>query len=118
MAAGDGQRPVSPALQLYRDLIEHIVMGHETIQDELKKPKEQQDAYLLMGVAEINESLDVAARALESHGLVPDDEALCRLCGGLADDHDDRIDHMVGDEVQPEPAPPSVERKPRKDRPN
>jgi hypothetical protein len=97
-----------PGLQrtclLYDLLIAELVVGRNTIADELSKPKESQDAYYLMGQAALNVSLHNAATALEDAGLIDDDMVRCRDCGELFTDHDEH-GHDGDEDFAPGEAP-------------
>lgn len=82
---------------LYRLLVEELVMGHSSIEHELQQPKFEQDAYYMLGQAELNSAFSNAAIVLENSGLIADDEMLCHSCSGPMVEHGDG----PGDHVEP-----------------
>jgi len=74
---------------LYELLITELIVGRNTIADELTKSKLDQDPYYLMGQASLNVALHSAASALEDSGLIDEDSMRCRDCGMRFVDHDE-----------------------------
>lgn len=92
MTALDDRDPSDPRA-LYHGLVSNVIIGRETIEDELEKPKASQDAYLLMGLTELNVALDNAVTAIENSGLIDEEQLLCRDCGELLATHEVAEEH-------------------------
>jgi hypothetical protein len=71
---------LSKARLLYNLLVDQIVTGQVTIEDELEK--DEPDPYYLMGQTELSTALSQAATALEVSGLIAHEDLLCWGCGG------------------------------------
>ena len=68
--------------ELYGRLCMEVQTGVNTIEDELKKPKEQQDVAYMLGQTEFNACLSVAIEAMERFNLTgeDDEEHVCPDC--------------------------------------
>ena len=90
---------------LYELLIEQLVIGRNTIQDELEKPKGEQDVFYLMGQVELSTAFAQAANVLEGSGLIDDEELRCRECGSPHAEHDVEEDGGKGEDTSNEASP-------------
>jgi hypothetical protein len=84
---------------LYKLLVEEVIMGQATIEDELTKDKP--DPYYLMGQTELNAVFSSAAIVMENSGLIDDEDLLCWGCGGPLAEHDDGKGHVASKPKKP-----------------
>jgi hypothetical protein len=102
MAHSDGKAltplPPEEAIRyrmMYQLLVEEVIVGQNTIEDELRKPAAERDIHYVMGQTELNVAFRNAAIALELSGLIDNDDLLCYGCGGPLIEHGDDDDHVV-----------------------
>lgn len=88
---------------LYELLVDQVVVGRNTIIDELDKPKADQDVHYLMAQVELNAGLEQAVVALVRCGLIDDEALLCMDCGAPVMGHDDDVGpgHLAPPKLEP-----------------
>lgn len=77
---------------MYRLMLEELVIGQNSIADELQKPAGEQNVHYMMGQTEINVALQHAINVLENSGLIDETMLLCHCCAELITGHEDDED--------------------------